>query len=338
MRTKLALFLLALTLLTACSGRATPAPEQPTETPVPTASPTPSAPLVILIVPADMPQDESNQYQTLVYNLAQANGMRFQVRNTLTVEELQMELPALKIVVAVPPDPGLAALTAAAPDVQFLAVGIPDLAPAANLSSIGSGGIPVDQQAFLAGYIAGVVAPEWRVGLLTWKDTEDGNATWTAFINGFHFYCGKCWDDNFASPIYEYPIVVRVPTDASAGEYAGYASVMRQYNVRAVFVSPGLNTYDVMSTLAGDGIMIISESDPEAGAFDYWVTGLQPDAMSAIDDVFSSLLLGQGGQIVPTPLYLADTNTNLLSEAKQRLVLEVLTGLQNGTIGTGVTP
>lgn len=338
MRTKLALFLLALTLLAACSGQTTPAPDLPTDTPSPTLSPTPSTPLVILIVPGDMPQDESDQYQTLIYNLAQANGMRFQVRNTLTVEELQMELPDLKVVIAAPPDPGLAALTAAAPSVQFLAVGITNLTPVANLSSIGSTGIPVDQQAFLAGYIAGIITSEWRVGFLTWGNSDDWNASKQAFANGFHFFCGKCWNQNFALPILEYPIVISVPTDAQPGEYAAYAAAMRQYAVRTVFVSSGLNTYDVMSTLAGYEIMVISESDPEGGAGDYWVTGIRPDAMAAIQNIFPTLLAGQGGQTVPTPLYLGETNTNLLSEAKQRLAQEVLAGLQNGTVGTGVTP
>jgi hypothetical protein len=338
LRIKLAFLFLMLGLISACSRQATPAPDAATETPAATTSPTPSAPLVILIVPADMPQDESDRYQTLVYDLAQANGMRFQVRNSLTVEEVQMELPALKIVIAVPPDPGLEALTIAAPGVQFLSVSIPNLTPAANLSSIGSNGVPVDQQAFLAGYIAGMLASEWRVGLLTWKDTPDGNAAWTAFTNGFRFFCGYCRNPNFTQPSYDYPIIIRVPADASEGEYAAYAAVMREYQVKAVFVSPGLNTFDTMATLADDGILVISESDPEAGAGDYWVTGIQPDVLSAIQNIFPALVAGQGGISVPTPLYLADINPDQLSEAKQRLVQEVLDGLQNGTIGTGVTP
>ncbi len=138
-----------------------------------------------------MPRAESDQYQTLVYNLAQANGMRFQVRNVLTPADLAFEGAALKVVIALPPDPGLAALTAAAPGVQFLAVGIPGLAAAPNLSSIGAAGLPVDQQAFLAGYIAGMVAPEWRVGILIPERYRRRRAAVRdAFTNGYHFYCG----------------------------------------------------------------------------------------------------------------------------------------------------
>jgi hypothetical protein len=103
--------LLLLTLLLgSCGPKETPAPTA-TPTIVPTITPTatPAVPLAILIVPADMDQTQSNLYQTTVYDLAQAAGYRFQVRNTLTAADLE---PALKIVVILPPDPGLVALAA----------------------------------------------------------------------------------------------------------------------------------------------------------------------------------------------------------------------------------
>ena len=61
-----------------------------TATLIPTITPTstPAAPLVILVLPADMDPVQSNLYQTTVYELAQAAGYRFQVRNTLTVTDL----------------------------------------------------------------------------------------------------------------------------------------------------------------------------------------------------------------------------------------------------------
>ena len=70
-------------------------------------------PLAILVLPADMAQKDKDSYQTLVYGLTQAKGMRFQVLNTLTADDLALVGPGLKVVIALPPDPGLAALTAA---------------------------------------------------------------------------------------------------------------------------------------------------------------------------------------------------------------------------------
>jgi len=59
---------------------------------------------------------------------------------------------------------------------------------------------------------------------------------------------------------------------------------------------------------------------------------------SSLQRIFPELLGGKGGQVVPTPLFLADVNPDQLSDAKLRLVKDVLNGLQNGTIGTGVNP
>ena len=343
MRRKLVFLLLLLLLLTGCALRAgaTPTPAVSTSTPVLTASPTPvSIPLAILVLPADMPRAESDHYQTLVYDLAQENGMHFQVRNVLTPADLALEGPALKVVIALPPDPGLNALAAAAPGVQFLAVGVSGLAAASNLSSIGAAGIPVDQQAFLAGYIAGMVAPEWRVGILSQKETPGGDAAVTAFENGYHFYCGDCFNPNFGQPFSHglYPIIVRIPTDAPEGDYTGYANLLIRNVVKVAYLYPDIAMPDLLGYMAQSGVLLISQILPGEDVRPYWIVSIQPDILSALQRIFPELVAGNGGQVDPTPLFLTDVNSDLLSEAKMRLALEVLNGLQNGTIGTGINP
>lgn len=342
MRIKPAFLLFAFFLLTACSRGATPTPELPTFTPSPEATPTPANPLVILILPSDLSQSDSDEYQTLIYSLAQENGMRFQVRNTLSVEELQAELPALKIVVALPPDPGLAALAAAAPEVQFLALDIPDVTVVSNLSIIGGANQPLDKQAFLAGYIAAMLAWEWRVGILSERDTPDGEAARTAFANGYHYFCGYCRNPIFSQPRPEYPVVVRIPTDAQESEYIYYAAALLDYNsnfyAKVVYVYPDVATADVFSYLAEDGVLLVGQELPSEDLRPNWIASIQPNVVPAIQSIFPDLLAGLGGQTVPTPLYLTDVNSDLLTEGKLRLAQEVLDGLQNGTIGTGVTP
>lgn len=334
------LLLLACLLLTACGGRATPTPVLPTSTatPNPTASPTATMPLAILILPANMPQKDKDSYQTLVYDLTQANGMRWQVLNALTPADLALVGPDLKVVIALPPDPGLAALTAAAPDVQFLAVGIPDLPSASNLSSIGATGLPVDQQAFLAGYIAGMVAPEWKVGILSQKDTPGGDAAVTAFSNGFTYFCGSCRNPLFPQPAGIYPIIVRIPTDAKPGEYTAYADLLLRNVVKVAYVYPEVATPELLNYMGQTKMLLISQSLPGEDVRSHWIASIQPDIVSAIKAIFPELVAGQGGKIVPTPLFLADVNPDLLSAGKLRLAQDVLDGLQNGTIGTGVTP
>lgn len=340
MRLKHFLLLLICSLLAACAEPATPTPEPatPTVTPNPTANPTASMPLAILVLPADMPQKDQDSYQTLVYDLTQANGMRWQVLNSLSPADLALVGPALKVVIALPPDPGLAALTAAAAGVEFLAVDIPDLPAAANLSSIGAAGVPVDQEAFLAGYIAGLVAPEWKVGILSQKDTPGGEAARTAFENGFIFYCGSCRNPLFTGLVGIYPVVVRIPTDARPGEYTAYADLLIRNMVNAAYVYPEVATPELLSYMAQNDMLLVGQNLPGEDVRSHWIASIQPDTVSAIKNIFPHLVAGQGGEIVPTPLILADVNPDLLSEGKLRLVQEVLDSLQNGTIGTGVTP
>lgn len=293
-------------------------------------------PLTILVLPADMPQNEKDSYQKLVYELAQANGMRWQVLNTLTPTDLSLVGSALKVVIAMHVDPGLAALTAAAPKVQFLAVGIPDLPAAANLSTLGATGIPVDQQAFLAGYIAGMIAPEWKVGILYQKDTPAGTASRDAFTNGFTYFCGTCRNPLFPQPAGIYPITVPIPTDAKPGEYTAYADLLIRNFVKAAYVQPEIATPDILSYMAQAKMLLIGQSLPGEDVRPNWVASIQTDIVTAIKNIFPDLVAGNGGKVVPTPLVLMDVNPDLLSEGKVRLVQEVLDGLQNGTIGTGV--
>jgi len=340
-RTNTALFLIILTLLAACSGRAATSsiPAAATGAPNPTVSPTTaSIPLAILVLPADMAQKVKDNYQTLIYGLAQANGMRFQVLNSLSANDLALVGPALKVVIALPPDPGLAKLTAAAPGVQFLAVDIPNLATARNLSTIGANGFPVDQQTFLAGYIAGMVAPEWKVGILSQKDNPSGDIAVTAFTNGFVYYCGSCRNPLFPQPAGIYPVIVRIPSDAKPGEYTAYADLLIQNVVKVAYVFPQVATADLLGYMSQKNLLLVGQTLPNQAVAPQWIASIQPDEITAIKNIFPQLVAGKGGQVVPTPLVLADVNSGLLSAGKLRLAQNVLAGLQNGTIGTGVSP
>jgi hypothetical protein len=337
------LIIVAGFLLVSCSMPSSGNPPTPASTPTVIPSPSPTVitqPLVILVIPADMPADKSDFYQTMIYDLAQQNGMRFQVRNTLTPADIAMEGEPLKVVIALPPDPGLSALAAAAPNVQFLAVGIAGLAEAPNLSTIGADGVPVDQQAFVAGYLAGMVTPEWRVGIMSQKDTPDGDAAVTAFQNGYHFYCGDCFNPDFPQPFYHglYPVIVRLPTDTPERDYTGWANLLIDNWVKVAFIYPDLATSDLVSYMEDSGVQVISQYLPGDDLSEGWVASIQPDLNAAITNIFPDLVAGNGGKRLPTPLFLVDVNTNILSDAKLRLVQELLDGLQNGSIGTNVTP
>jgi hypothetical protein len=318
--------------ISACGGNnstATSAPI-PTDTPIipPTLTATATTPLAILVVPADLDPNTSNLYQKTVYDLAQASGLRFQVRNTLTTADLE---PGLQVVIVFPPDPGIVALAATAPQVQFLAINLPDIAPGSNISVLG-GNSQTDVAAFLAGYTAAMITDDYRIGMLMPKDNADALGAVNSYATGMSFYCGIC------RPLYFYPApfpqYVEIGAEEDPANYNAYADILiLQRKVLTIFLHPDIVTQDLMNYIGTTGVSMIGTMSPEqqpAG----WVMTIQPDVIKAIQNAWPGLVSGQGGVTVQSPLGLADIDPNLLSPGKQRLVEQTLDDLQAGRIST----
>jgi len=324
-------------LLNACGfgPRATPtAVPSLTPTAAPTPVPTPAAPLAILVLPEDMDRAQYDAYQKAVYELAQGSGMRFQVRNKLTPADLEA---GLQVVVALPPDPGLVALAASAPQVQFLAVNIPDV-PAGNNISILAPPTQGDIPAFLAGYIAAMLAHDYHAGMIFPKDDPQAEKAWAAFQNGMAFYCGLC-RPFYYSP-YGFPQYVAIPADEKAERFGGwvnYLVVERRVDVVYVYPDPRMASPSLFDSLTLNGALMLSTFTPDpkpAG----WVATIRPDEIRAIQAAWPALIAAQGGLVIQSPLGLADVDASLLSPGKERQAQQVLDDLLAGRIATGSGP
>lgn len=326
------LFILTLAVLSACGGKAssTSSPlSTDTPIPLPTLSPTPVIPLAVLIIPADLDQETADLYEKTVYDLAQGSGMRFQVRNDFTAADLE---PGLKIVIALSKDPGIAALAAAAPQVQFLAINIPNITPGGNISMLGNGS-QGDVAAFLAGYTAALITDDYRVGMIIPKDNNAAAQALNAFANGMALECGVC------RPFYVYPWTypqyVAIPAEEDKKNYNAYADILLiKYKVQTVYIYPDVYTDDLATYIGTTGASLIGTVSPASKPAG-WVMTIQPDIIKAIQDAWPQLINGQGGVTVQSPLGLADVDPTLLSPGKQRLVEEKLHGIEDGTIAIG---
>jgi len=328
-------------LLVACNQ----APATPTATPdliiLPTDTPevlptttatyTPAPSLAVLLAGPGADMDQAGVLQTLLNDTITASGLHWQVRQQLTPADLT---PAVRLVVALPPDPGLAALAAAAPETQFLAVGTPGLEPAANLSMVGALGPRPDQQGFIAGYIAAMLTPDWRVGAITISDSAEGRAARSGFLNGAVFFCGLC--NQSYPPFYNYPRYVELPASASSAEWQAAANHMIDYYVETVYVAPGAGDPMMLSTLAAAGINLIGSGVPSEAIQPNWVLSFASDPLGLVQQVLPDILAGQGGLNLPLPLELTQINPQLLTPGKQALAEQVLANLLAGYIDTGV--
>ena len=338
MRSRSIILLVVLVMLLTACGSNEPVPTNtpvPTDTPVipPTMTATPTVPLAVLVLPTDLDAETSNLYQKTVYDLAQASGFRFQVRNILTAADLVE--PGLQIVIALPPDPGIVALAAAAPQVQFLAINIPGVAAGGNVSVLG-GNSQSEIAAFLAGYTAALITDDYRIGMIIPKDNADALRALNAYANGRTFHCGICRPFYYLN--WSFPQYIEIPADQDKDTYDSYADIlMLQYKVRTIYLYPDIAIPELYNYIGTTGVYMIGTITPEqrpAG----WVMTIQPDIIKAIQNAWPQLIAGQGGISVQSPLGLSDVDPNLLSPGRQRLVQQVLDDLQAGRIDIGSTP
>jgi hypothetical protein len=304
-----------------------------TLTPTLTPSPTPPPPLAVLLASPGADQALVNSLQTSLNDIIVASGLRWQVRQQLSTDDL---VPELRLVVVVPPDPGLAKLVVAAPDTQFLALGISGLETASNLTVIGAEGNRPDQQGFIAGVIAAMLSDDWRVGAISLSDTVDGRAARTGFLNGVVYFCGLCRPAH--PPFYEYPLYRELPSTATTVEWQEAANYMVDHNALTVYVYPQAGDESMLSILAAAKVNIISGGEPPQAALSSWVVSLTTDPMPLIQSQVKGLLNGSntGGQSLVVPIQFTHINPALFTPGKQRLAGQTLSDLQAGFIDTSV--
>jgi len=328
---RILIFLLTFTLiLAACStaapGSQTPTPAvtaAPTATFTPQPTPTTPPPMAVLLAPEGSDPALVAALQEKLPELAAQDGMQFETRSALSAAEIG---PNLRIVVAVAPDTGFSQLAAGAPGTQFLALGIPGIQPASNLSVVGSADGQPDQMGFIAGYLAAVITDDWRGGMIS-TDDPAGQLAAQGFRNGLVFFCGLCRPAY--PPFYEYPILASPPGQAAAD------SLISQ-GVQTVYLAPGAGDPALLEYLAQANLNLIGSAPPAETLKDHWVATIQTDLLAGLEQLWPDLVNGQGGGNLPTPIVITDRNETLFSTGRQRLVDDTLADLQAGYIGTGV--
>lgn len=304
-----------------------------TSVPTATSTPTPEPPLAILLAPTGSDQVAVSSLQTSLNDIVTGQGVRWQVRQSLSLAELP---PTVRLVVVVPPDPGLAVLAATAPGTQFLALGIPGLQPAPNLTIIDQAGTRPDRQGFIAGVLAAMLAPDWRVGVISLSDSIEGRSARTGFLNGVVYFCGLCRPIH--PPFYEYPLYFELPLTATAPEWQEAANYMVDHFAQTVYVFPGAGDEAMLSVLASGGVNIIGSGQPPETVSSSWVVSLTTDPFPIIQTQVEGLLNGSlsGGKSIAVPIEFSHLNPLLFSPGKQHLAEQVLSDLQNDFIDTSV--
>jgi len=335
------IFLLGGMVLSACNAAPSPSNLPLTSTPFPTStptvvpSPTPEAPIAVLLVQPSTDATLAATAQTLISDLAAQAGLRFQVRQALDPEQLAQA----QVVVVLPPDPGLAALAEAAPETQFLALDLEGVEASKNVSIIQYPDERLDQLGFLAGFTAAIITPDWRVGVISEAETPAGKAARLGFINGVRYFCGLCLAVYPPYPPNGYPLTFDLSPAAEAETWQAAITYFKAWQVNTVFVAPSIAQERLLAQLADEGFNLILGQPPAPQWREHWVASLGVgDLQPAIAALWPHLLAGQGGQQVVLPLGFTAVNPDLLSPGRQGAVEEMLADLLAGAIDSGVDP
>jgi hypothetical protein len=300
-----------------------------TDTPQPTLTAPP--PLVVLLAPPGAEAMQVSILQPLLAELAAQDGFDFEVHSELPPLD---EVESLQFVVALSPDPGLGEMASAYPNVRFLGVGIPTLQAGGNLSLVGVQGERPDEKGFLAGYLAAVITPNWRVGVLSLSDNDASQVAQQGFINGAIFYCGLCRPAY--PPFFQYPIYAGFPSGASLETQQAAVDTLVANAVETVYVAPGAAGDELLAYLAQSGLKIIAGIEPLSGLEDRWVVSIKLDWDDAVRQIWPVLTSTEPGISLEPPLLLSSSNESLLSPGRQGFVERMMADLDAGYIDTGV--
>jgi hypothetical protein len=299
-------------------------------TPAPTAAPTK---VILLALNAD--PGRAAALQPLISEAAAAAGFSFELRSELSGPALE---PEVRLAVVLPDasgaDPGVQNLANSSPSVQFLAVGLPGVQPAGNVSVVGGGGVRPDQQGFLAGYLAALITNDWRVGTIGRGDTPPGRAARNGFTKGAVFYCGLCRPA--VPPFLQYPLFSDLAAGASPADQQAAIAAMASNAVKTIYLAPEAGDGAIFEAIQQSGLKVIGAVPPPAALAELWVASIRPDEGQAVKSAVERLLKGESAISVEIPLAITDRNPALFSVGRQRLVDELLAELLAGFVDTGI--
>jgi hypothetical protein len=340
------LLLLVGAVLLSCSPTTAETPLTQTETISPTTSTSPPATatitqegptptidqnLVILVTGPGSDLGLTDQLSLALTHLASTEDLDFELRSSFSQGD---STDAIRLLAAVPPDPGLEELARSAPGTRFLGISIPDLQPSSNLTVIQDQESPPDEIGFLAGYLAAVVTPEWRVGVISSSDSSAGLSQRQGFINGVKFFCGLCRQTY--PPYNDYPLFAEAPAASSPSEWLSLADTLINAEVETVYIPPGIGDDSLYTYLAEAGVNLIGTTSPVTSTESSWIASITTDPTSVVIENWPQILAGGNSLNLSAPLTFSYINYDLFSPGRQQLVDKFLTEFRAGFIDTGL--
>lgn len=306
--------------------------------PTPEASPTPDLPSkkVLLIAPPGASLAQISQLQTTLHDLAEEFDLVFETVETLQASDLT---PEVFVTVWLDAPGNLSELASGAPQTQFIVFTPLEMQAGANVSVLR---LKTETQAFVAGFVVALLSPDYRAAGLLPSDGPLGSGLAESFINGGRYFCGVCapgW------PLREYyPQAGELPAGSTGDDWqATAAGLLEAKVVDAMYLSPEATRSEVLAYLSGKTqygipVKVVGAEPPPAEIASQWAATVHFDLSDGLRSAWSLVMEGNGGITVDVPVTVDDVNPSILSEAKLRLVHELIEEIKAGRIYTYTIP
>ncbi|MCJ7694115.1 MAG: hypothetical protein MUO40_01685, partial [Anaerolineaceae bacterium] len=191
----------------------------------------------------------------------------------------------------------------------------------------------LQDQAFLAGYLAAITTEDYRVGVLVSSGDEIGQAVAQSFFIGSQYFCGLC--NSRFGPIEYYPKMALIADPLQQQSWQSAADLLIARSVQTVYIQSEVLSPDLISYLTANGARIITPNNQlDVQQNQNWLATLQLDPLAAIELLWPQLLSGQGGFEGTYSVQLTDSNPDLLSEGRYAFFMKAFDDVVSGFIDT----
>jgi hypothetical protein len=320
-----------LFILSSCAGKQPEIDTPEFIAPTPTLIPTTAPARAILAAPANTSPIELAEANAIVAELAAGSGLEFEMREEIFANEIT---PDVKIIVFLEQPNNLGSLAANAPGTQFVAISTQNWSPPANGTIILKDETHV---AFLSGYLSALLAPNFRVGALLISENTTNNQ---AYLNGVSYFCGQC--ASVVYPLNKYPLTSQQPANSPPANWQAAFNEINANKINVLYLPGAVASAELGTFLSSIDIAVIGDQAPPEELRSRWVATISPDGMSPLRDIWSDLLIGQGGKVLNASMKITDINfisltdgLVWLSQGKMDLLNKVIGLLRDGQIYTG---
>jgi hypothetical protein len=217
------------------------------------------------------------------------------------------------------------------PGISYLVIDGVDLEPADNLTIIKGYQESLPMISFLGGYLAALITPDYRVGVIADDSNSDANLIIDSFTIGARYFCGLC--NSRIGPIEYYPKYLIVNSEQTIEEWSVNLDSLILDSVQTVYLDQDILSSDRLMFISQLNIGIISSSVPsDASDLVNWIGTLSLNYQQAIIDVWPTVFNGASGMEVQPEIFLENFSEEKISEGRLRIFNETKTDLLEGLI------